>query len=251
MTDVRSVSRQGTQNLARRYMRLPSSVIAPVIGIWCLLILGGCTSVNPQAQPPAPGRATYRVGPPDRLEITVLPDPVIERALTVRPDGRISFDLIGDVEATGRTTTEIANDIEQRIVRFKRDASVSVRVALSQTNSVTIYGEVGSPGAFPLEREMRIADAIGSRGGPTIFASEDAVRVIRVVEDETYVILADIAAIQRGDLGTNIMLQGGDIVVVPPNFLAKIGYAVQLVLFPFTPVLGTGLSAATTAGVGR
>jgi polysaccharide export outer membrane protein len=213
-----------------------------------LLGLVGCGSVNPQSPPEAPEISTYRVGAPDQLEITVLPEPAIARSVRVRPDGRISFDLIGDIVAAGRTTTEIAQEIEGRIAHFKRDASVSVVVALSQTDSITIFGEVKVPGSFPLERATRLAEAIGLRGGPTIFASNDSVRVIRVINAETYVLLADIGAIQRGDLATNIMLQGGDIVVVPPNIMAKIGYAIQNVLFPFTPLLTPAFSATSAAG---
>ena len=86
---------------------------------------------------------------------------------------------------------------------------------------------------------------------PTIFASEGGVRVIRVVRQQTQVIRADIGAIKRGDLSTNVMLRKGDIVVVPPNFLARIGYAIQLVLFPFTPLLSPALAGASAAGTGR
>jgi len=235
------------EDTIRGNSRLQSRAVATAFGVCFLFVSAGCGGVNPQPPPQALARSTYLVGPPDQLEITVLPDPVLERTVTVRPDGRISFDLVGDIEAAGRTPSEIAQDVEGRIARFKRDATVSVRVALSQTDSITIFGEVREPGAFPLERDTRLAEAIGLRGGPTIFASESSVRVIRVIKDETYVILADIGAIQRGDLATNVMLKGGDIIVVPPNVMARVGYAIQNVLFPFTPLLGTGFSAASAA----
>ena len=68
------------------------------------LALVACAGIDPQPPPEAPQLATYRIGPPDRLAITVLPDPPIERQVTVRTDGRISFDLIGDVDAAGRNS---------------------------------------------------------------------------------------------------------------------------------------------------
>ncbi len=211
-----------------------------------VLILAGC-AINPQPPPDAPKLHTYQIGPPDRLKITVFPEPVIEREVTVRPDGRISFDLIGDVAVVGRTPDDVAMEIQERISRYKREARVTVHVATSLTDSITIFGEVRSPGAFPLERETRLAEAIGLRGGPTTFARKGRVRVIRVVDDRTQVFVADIGAIMRGDLTTNIMLQKGDIIVVPPNVLATVGYAIQNVVFPFTTIISPALSISSAA----
>ena len=115
------------------------------------------------------------------------------------------------------------------------------------TESITIFGEVRTPGAFPLERETRLAEAIGLRGGPTSFARKGRVRVIRVVDDRTQVYIVDIGAIQRGDLTTNIMLRKGDIIVVPPNVLARIGYLLHNLLFPFTTIVGPAMSAGGLA----
>jgi len=213
-----------------------------------VLAVVGCAGLEPQAPPMALELATYTVGPPDRLVIRVLPDPQIEREVTVRPDGRISFDLIGDVDAAGRTPAEIATEIEERIASYKRDPRVTVDVAASLTDSITMFGEVRAPGAFPLERDTRLAEAIGLRGGPTTFARKSQVRVIRVVDSKTEVFIADIGAIQRGNLTTNIFLQKGDIVVVPANMLARIGYAIQMIVFPFTPILTPALSTAGAAG---
>lgn len=212
------------------------------------LALVGCAGIDPQPPPEALQLATYTIGPPDQLEITVLPDPLIERRVTVRPDGRISFDLIGDVEAAGRTPGEIAREIEERIAYYKRDPRVTVDVAVSLTDSITIFGEVRAPGAFPLERDTRLAEAIGLRGGPTTFARKGKVRVIRVVDSQTEVFIADIGAIQRGDLTTNIFLRKGDIVVVPPNILARIGYTIQMIIFPFTTILSPAISTVGAAG---
>lgn len=214
-----------------------------------VLVLGGC-QINPQPPPDAPQLHTYRIGPPDRLRITVFPEPVLESEVTVRPDGRISFELIGDVAVVGRTPDDVALEIQERISRYKREARVTVSVATSLTDSITIFGEVVQPGAFALERETRLAEAIGLRGGPTTFARKGKVRVIRVVDDRTQVYVADIGAIMRGDLTTNIMLQKGDIVVVPPNALARVGYAIQNVVFPFTTIISPALTIGNVASRG-
>jgi polysaccharide export outer membrane protein len=187
------------------------------------------------------------VGAPDALHVTILPDPAIERDVTVRPDGMVSIDLIGDVPAAGRSVGEIASDIEQRIARFKRGAAVTVSLVTANSNAIAVLGEVRSPQSFPLLKQTRVAEAIARVGGPVFTGSERSIRVVRSGSGETVVYRVDLAAIQKGDLRTNIVLAEGDIVYVPPTFWARIGYVVQAVLFPFNPLLGVGTTVAGVA----
>jgi len=196
-----------------------------------------CAEVQPAPQPTERPPGDYIVGAPDLLHMIVLPDPLIERTLTVRPDGRITVELIGDVQASGLTTGQIAADIQKRISRYKRDARVTISVEQSKTDMITVFGEVAQPRSFPLERETRVAEAIGLVGGPTIFSSKGNVHVVRSHVGETQVIKVDLGAIEGGDLSTNVMLTGGDIVVVPPSWYAKIGYTLQIILMPLQPAM--------------
>lgn len=205
----------------------------------------GCVTLAPP--PPSPEPGDYRVGPPDTLLVTVLPEPRIERLVVVRPDGMISLDLIGDVLAIDRTVDEIARDVEELVKRFKRDPVASVALQAAQSPQVTVFGEVNSPGTFPLQRQTRVSEAIGLRGGPTIFASKSRIRVVRVEGGHSLVYHVDLKAIKNGDQRTNMVLTAQDIVVVPPNMLARVGYALQTVLFPFQQVLTAGSSAAFVA----
>jgi polysaccharide export outer membrane protein len=174
---------------------------------------------------------------------------VIERTAVVRPDGMISIDLIGDVQASGRTVQDIADEIEQRVARFKRDARATVSVSSSQSIAVTIFGEVRDPGTFPLTSETRVSEAIGLRGGTTIFGSKRKVRLIRTNGETTRVFTIDLAGIEQGDLSSNLMMRGGDMIVVPPNVLAKIGYGLQVMLFPFQQILSAGTGVFTAAAL--
>ena len=107
----------------------------------------GCASQLPPI-PEAPSKTLdYHVAPPDELMISVSPEPAISRTVVIRPDGRISVDLIGDVLATGETTEEIAADIRDKISRFKRDAVVTVSVTQARSSTITIFGQVLSPGS--------------------------------------------------------------------------------------------------------
>ena len=238
----------------RRLAHLARSVSSPLqdrirIVVLCFAILAtaGCFTPAPAPPPPAPPVPGYVVGAPDQLLVTVLPEPEISREVRVRPDGMISIDLIGDVQASGRTPFEIAAAIQKEIGRFKRDASVNVMVVKSPSQFVTVYGEVVRPGTFPLDTETRLSEAIGRVGGARPFASLNSVRVIRTVGNETEVIPVRLSDIAEGNLSTNIAIRKGDLIIVPPTMLAKIGYAMQMLLFPFQPFIAIGTSAGSIA----
>ncbi len=213
------------------------------------LVAAACATPDPMPPPARPQEATYKVGSPDALFITILPAPILERSVVVRPDGMISIDLIGDVQAAGRTVEDIATEIEQRVRRFKRDARATVSIQQSKSLSVTVLGEVAAPGTFPLTSETRISEAIGLRGGTSIFASKRNIRVVRTTGEITRVFVIDLARIEQGDLTENIMVRGGDMVIVPPNALAKVGYGLQVMLFPFQQLLSAGTGAAAAAAI--
>jgi polysaccharide export outer membrane protein len=221
-------------------------------GACALLLAGGLSACmgGGGGSPPGPELRSYHVGPPDELHITVLPEPVIEREVIVRPDGMISVDLIGDIAAAGRTTEEIAEDIQTRIGRYKRDARVTVALGAALSSEITVLGEVARPSNFPLARQTRIVEALGTVGGTSVFAAKGRIRLIRAQEGKTAVYNVDLSAIQKGDMRTNYMLQGGDLVYVPPGVMASIGYAMQAALFPFQQLFGFGSSVTTTVFTG-
>ncbi len=207
----------------------------------------GCLTPQPQPPPAAPLTEDYVVGAPDELLVHILPDPEIEREVRVRPDGMISVDLVGDIQAAGRAPTAIAADIQQQIGRFKRDAVVNVTVVSSPSQFVTVYGEVAAPGLFPLDTETRISEAIGRVGGTKPFANLDGIRLIRSRGNQTEILIVDLDAISYGDMSTNFVLREGDLIVVPPTILARFGYAMQALLFPFQPLISAGSSAGAIA----
>jgi len=179
----------------------------------------------------------YLIGPPDKLTVTILPDPPVVESVVVRPDGMITIQLVGDVPAGGKTTDQVATDIQNRISRFKRGALVTVALAGAESPVITVLGEVRTPSTFALTRQMRISEALGTVGGPTLFADDDEVQVVRPGSPPK-MILVDMDAIRGGDLRTNVQVYGGDLVYVPPTALASVGYFFQQLLFPFTPFFG-------------
>lgn len=234
-------------------MKSTVSVLARVVLVsW--LGATGLACIMPGGHPGVPSlQAEYRIAPPDVLVITVRPDPQIERELTVRPDGRISFDLIGDVEARGRTVDEIRTEITSRLKEYIVQPDVTVLLRTSNSRTFFIFGEINRPGAYPIVGDVTAVHALATAGGPTRMASLDSALLVRPSPEGELTYPIHFAAITEAGYGqTNYMLQPGDVVYVPPNISARIGYALQLIFFPLQQVLGLGgtvINAAVTGGV--
>jgi polysaccharide export outer membrane protein len=218
----------------RQILRGATAILSGVVAAAAL----GCASTTWAPSPVVESPLSYRVGAPDLLTIEILPEPTITAEVMVRPDGKITVPLIGDIPAGGRTVPEIAADIEERIARFKRDPHATVALASALSTDIVILGEVGRQASFPLVKETRIVEAIGLVGGTTAFGWDSRIRVIRTVNGVTEVMRVNLNAIRKGDLSTNLMLEPGDFVFVPPTPWAVFGYALNTLLFPFQPIMG-------------
>jgi polysaccharide export outer membrane protein len=234
------------QTRTRRWGRILRGIIAILAAAVAASALGCTTTWAPS--PIVESRHAYRVGAPDALVISILPEPAIEAQVTVRPDGMITVPLIGEVLARNRTIPEIAADIEERIARFKRDPHVTVALAGAASTDIVILGEVRRQNSFPLVKETRIIEAIGLVGGTTAFGSTSRIRVIRTDKNGvTRVMRVNLNAIHKGDLSTNLMLEPGDFVYVPPTIWARFGYALNTLLFPFQPFMGIAMGIGSNA----
>jgi polysaccharide export outer membrane protein len=216
-----------------------------------LLAMLGCVSSAGSPGLPSP-TAEYHIAAPDLLEITVRPEPEIEREVTVRPDGRISFDLIGDVEASGHTIEEVRTEIATRLKEYIVQPDVTVLLKVSHSRNFYILGEVNRPGSYPIVGDVTAVYALLTAGGPTRMASLDNAWLVRPSPEGELTYPIQFEAITEHGYGrTNYMLQPGDVVYVPPNLSAKIGYTLQLIFFPLQQVLGLGgtvINAAVTGG---
>ncbi|HTO06170.1 MAG TPA: polysaccharide biosynthesis/export family protein, partial [Myxococcota bacterium] len=94
-------------------------------------------------------QAEYHLAPPDVIVVTVRPEPEIKRELVVRPDGRVSFDLIGDVDVRGRTIDDVRAEMTRRLKEFIVQPDVTVTLFKSESRTFYIFGEVSRPGAYP------------------------------------------------------------------------------------------------------
>ena len=224
-------------------------VLVPLLVLAFAALAGGASAVTP-APPPSRAERPYFVGPPDDLLITIRPEPAIVRQVVVQPDGKISVDMVGEVQAGGRTMTEIANEIARRISPYIRSPQVTVSLVASKSIAITILGQVQRPATFPLQRETRVSEAIGLVAGPTELGAASRIRVVRQAGGKPQVYRVNLDAIRNGDLSTNILLEAGDIIYVPPTVSASIGLALRGFFFPLQQIFGMGAQGARIAVTG-
>ena len=125
----------------------------------------------------------YFLGPEDVLEITVWKNADLSKQVTVRPDGRISLPLIGDITAVGKTAAQLSSDISAKLKEYKENPSVSILV--KEVNSYVIYvlGEVLKPGKYPLKSKTTLLQAITIASGLTPNAARNKIVVFRFTKD--------------------------------------------------------------------
>jgi len=198
-----------------------SSLLCPVLAF---LFLAACSN-NKQLPAPVVNEAEtvlpeYRIGVGDALQISVWRNPELSLSVPVRPDGKISMPLIGDIMAAGSTATQLSSVIVKSLSNYVKSPQVTVIVSNPSSSDflrrVRITGAVNSPQSIPYREGMTVLDLVLLAGGPSDFASANKARLYRTVEGKVQVFkikLDDL--IHSGDLETNYMLQPSDIVTVP------------------------------------
>lgn len=160
--------------------------------------------------------STYRVGPEDVLEISVWREDALKKEVLVRPDGGMSYPLVGEVQAAGKTVFEISQEIAKRIERLIPDPVVSVAILKVGSQRVYVIGKVNKPGEYSIGRYVDVLQALSMAGGLTPFADTNDIRVMRREGDRQVVLPFEYGRVLRGQkLEQNIQLRGGDVVVVP------------------------------------
>ena len=158
----------------------------------------------------------YRIGPEDGLEIAVWRDDSLKATVIVRPDGGISFPLAGDFTVAGRTAAEVRDELVKRLDKFVPDPVVTVTVLRVASLRIYVVGRVNKPGDFVVGRNIDVLQALALAGGLTPFAEEGRIRIIRRIDGRSVSIPFDYARLRRaGELSQNIVLQGGDVLLVP------------------------------------
>lgn len=179
-----------------------------------------------------------RLGKADILNITVYDEPDLTMDnVPVRPDGKISFPLVGDVQAEGRSVDELTADITQRLGQYLLSAKVTVAVQQFNSMNYTIAGEVVKPGVYPLQTNVSLVDAVAKAGGLNkgqyrASSVELADLTHAFVSREGKVLPVDfVRLLRQGDMRFNVQLQSGDYISIPSG-LSKEVYVIGEVNLP-------------------
>ncbi len=193
-----------------------------VIIIWVLgIALSGCAQMPKEPQIPGDIQSeaagdSYIIGPGDVLDIALWRDDALARQVVVLSDGKISFPLIGEVVAAGKTIAELKRDIADKLVDYVPDAVISIEVKLSNSMVIYVTGRVNNPNRFPVNANVTALQAISTAGGLNPFAKRNKIKIFRQEFDKTKVFFFKYDEVVDGKkLDQNITLKRGDVIVVP------------------------------------
>lgn len=197
-----------------------------LLALCLFLMLAGCATTSgsnqaPTLNPDANAVSSYHIGVDDQLQVTVWHNPDLSVSVPVRPDGKITVPLIGDVDAGGHTPEEVAGVIKNKLQAFVRDPQVAVILTQLRSHEylsrVRVTGAVRTPVSLPYRQGMTVLDAVLAAGGTTEYAAPNRTELYRKTDGsatKAYAVhLGDI--LQQGQLTTNYPVQPGDVITVP------------------------------------
>ncbi len=195
------------------------------------VLLGACASPKGELLPPStsygsqtasPDEYTYLIGPGDEVQIFVWRNPEVSQSVTVRPDGKISTPLVEDLQASGKTPTQLARDLEKALETYIRQPIVTVIVAGGigpYSEQIRVVGQATKPQAIAYKRRMTLLDVMIAVGGLTEFADGNNTKIVRVVDDQQQEYLARVDdLLNDGDINANVDMLPGDILIIPESW---------------------------------
>jgi polysaccharide export outer membrane protein len=173
---------------------------------------------TPAAAEPTPVQdldPNYILGTDDAIMVHVWKEPTISGPLTIRPDGRISLPLVGDLAAAGMTPMALAGEIADNLKKFINDPSVTVTVTAVNSRKVFFIGEVMHSGAIPLTRDLTMLQAISAAGGLTPYANKRKIYILRGEKGKQVKIPFNYTQALKEGNQQGVVLLPGDTIVVP------------------------------------
>ena len=172
-------------------------------------------AASPQKNPDTGALENFVIGLEDVLRVDVWREAELSAPqIVVRPDGKITLPLIGDVQAAGFTTKQLQDNLTERFKEFAQAPTVSVMVLKIESQRVSIVGNVSKPGTYPLGSPLTVLELIARAGGLTEYANTKNIKIVRK-KDGTTLNFNYKDAIKGKNLKQNVYLENGDIVMVP------------------------------------
>ena len=158
----------------------------------------------------------YLVKPGDTLLISVWKEEDLRQEVLIAPDGGFSFPLAGNLSAAGKSVSTISKEVSARLQRYIPDLVVTVMITAINGNKIYVIGQVNNPGTFVMNPQIDVMQALSMAGGTNAFASLNDIKIIRRTASGQRVLPFRYNDVARGrDLSQNIMLESGDVVIVP------------------------------------
>lgn len=183
--------------------------------ITCCVMASGCASTRVTRMAAESPAGEYRIGKEDVIEVVVFREPELSRVVPVRPDGRISLPLAGEMDAAGKTAAELQSGIAKVLASYVREPAVSVLVREINASRVYVLGEVVRPGGFPLRGPMSVVQAIAIAGGRTPYAGDRVVWLREKQDGKKDKATLSFRDLVKGEESGELWLASGDVLYVP------------------------------------
>jgi polysaccharide export outer membrane protein len=192
--------------------RIGVLVIAALICVWGLPAGAQEPTANQSSQP----GPNYVIGTGDILFISQWKDDALTHEVIVLPDGTITFPLIGEIPAAGKTVEHLRRELEDKIRKFIPDPTLTIMVRSIGSMKIYLIGRVNRPGQYPIHSDINVLQALSLSGGLTPFAKKDQIKIFRKQAGQTLMYTFDYDEVVEGkNLRQNILLQRDDTIVVP------------------------------------
>jgi len=186
-------------------------------------LLAGCASTADH--PPAPASVSsddysYIIGAGDNLNIQVWRNPELSMSVPVRPDGKIAAPLVDEMVVQGKTSVQVAREVEKQLGKYVRDPVVTVIVTGfvgPYSEQIRVVGEAAKPQFLAYKQKMTLLDVMIAVGGLTDFASGNSATILRTAEGNKQYSVRLKDLIKRGDVSANVEMRPGDILIIPQS----------------------------------
>jgi polysaccharide export outer membrane protein len=215
-----------------RASRAPASGIVAAGRAWfsavsclvCMGLLAGCSSFGDK-HPAAPATVagddySYIIGAGDNLSIQVWRNPELSMSVPVRPDGKIAAPLVDELVVQGKTSVQVARDVEKQLGKYVRDPVVTVIVTSfvgPYSEQIRVVGEAAKPQFLSFKQKMTLLDVMIAVGGLTDFAAGNSATILRTAEGNKQYSVRLKDLIKRGDVSANVEMRPGDILIIPQS----------------------------------
>ena len=198
--------------------------LAKGFGAAFIALIAACAGPAANLQPAPPEAAienySYVIGAGDTLNIIVARNPELSMSVPVRPDGKISAPLVDEMLAQGKTSVQVARELEKLLAKYVRDPVVTVvvtNIVGSYSEQVRVVGEAARPQFLPYRQKMTLLDVMIAVGGLTDFAAGNKATILRTTEGNKQYSVRLKDLIKGGDISANVEMRPGDVLIIPQS----------------------------------